>query len=139
MVAGLELEIAHETKVQPLPSVEDVLMEIAELRRDTDKSRGVCGTLQVDLESLHPGAGQGDVAIHDVDAVTGIHGYVDPVEELQGREPGICVVDDNLVIQVARLYGIHVAEYPAVEMQVLVPGYVHVPEMVFPERTCILR
>ena len=66
LVRGLELEVAFQTQVEQLAAVEEILVEIVELRGDAEQAGGVHRGLQVHLEALDATVRQVDVAVHDV-------------------------------------------------------------------------
>ena len=111
IVVQLELEIPQESQVQPLPSPEDILVIISELRGDAQQAVGVGRCLQVHLEPLDGRTGKIDVAIHDGAVFPGHHAQVDPAEHLQGRETPVRIVHVAFPIHFPRNEGVHLTEY----------------------------
>ena len=92
LVPGLELEIAFQAQVEQLAAMEEILMEVIELRGDTEQAGGVHRGLDVRLEALDAAVQEVDVAVHDV-VRHRVHRDVHAIEDGQVRQPGVGGVD----------------------------------------------
>ena len=115
--AGHELPVSGELEVQPLSSVEEVLMVEAQLGRCSEEAGGVRRHLGVQLEAHHVGLSETYVAV-DERAVGRRHLDVHAVEHVQGREPVVGRVHDALAVEVAGLYPVEFPEQGFPELEV---------------------
>ena len=100
VAARLELEVAHETEVQGLPSLENIPVEEGQLGRNPEEADGVGGTLQVDLEPFQFGYGKIDVTVDPVIAGRG-QPDIDGIEKPQGGKPAVGVGDHVFVVGIS--------------------------------------
>ena len=118
--------------------MEDVLVEIVELRRDADQAGGVGRRLEIDLEALQPRGRQGDMA---VDGIRRRRGKLDPyaAEQLDVAEAVVGIVDRPLLVQASRADGVDVGQELVPERQPGGPLDPHVPDPIAVQRTGALR
>ena len=95
VLADLHLEIAHETDVEPFSAVEDVLVVVPELRRQTDQTVGVRRSLDVEAETAGVRRQDADGAVHP-GGIPGGQLDIDAVEVTDGRQAVVGIRDDIL-------------------------------------------
>ena len=85
LVLGLELEVAFQTHVEQFAAVEEILVEVIELRGDAEQAGGVHRGFQVRLEALDAAVQEVDVTVHDV-VRDRVHRDVHAVEDGEVRQ-----------------------------------------------------
>ena len=138
VLLGLELEIAFESQVEELSPMKDILMEVVELRRDPEKSRGVHRGLQIRLEPLDTAALQGDVAVHDI-VEDGSHRHVYAVEYAQIGKAGVGRIHDPGAVAHAGTEEIQAFQDAGTDFDVGRRGKGDIADGELPMRLCFVR
>ncbi len=134
----IELEIPLQAQVEHFPTVEQVLMEVIELRGDTEQACGVDRCLEVGLESLDVSVLEDDVTVDDV-VRNGIHGHVHAVEHAQVRKPGIGGVHRAFAVGHSGTEVVQVFQDGSPDGNVGRAGKGYVPDAELAVRLCLVR
>ena len=137
-IIELELEVTHEAKIKPLAAVEDVLMVVWQLRRDSEKSCRVGRGLKVDLETLELWLREVDAAV-DLIGIDWGHADIDAAEHAQRWQSRVSIVDYVGAIGLARSDGVQFLEDLFPYLQALWVRYADLVERELADRTVHVR
>ena len=138
LVLGLELEVAFQAQVEQFAAVEEILVEVIELRGDAEQAGGVHRGLQVRLEALDAAVQEVDVTVHDV-VRHRVHRDVHAVEDGEVRQAGVGGVDRPLAVGHAGMQDVQLLQDIGPDGDFLRVGQGHVADGELPVRLRLVR